>query len=78
MSSTKAKEDYLSYLNIILPEANTKSRTLSLLFRYADFDGYWDAVDQLRQTSYRKSIRGMYVVPEYAIIFRRGRAKNRE
>ena len=63
MFSTKAKEDYLSYLNIIVPETNTKSRTLSLLFRYADFDYYWDAMEQLRQTSYRDSHRGTYVLP---------------
>ena len=51
MSSTNAKEDYLNYLDIIYPEA--KSRVLSLTFRYTDFDGYWDAMEQLRQTSYR-------------------------
>ena len=63
MFSTKAKEEYLDYLDFNTPEMNKKSRVLSLMFRYADFDGYWDAMEQLRQTSYMDSLRGTYVVP---------------
>ena len=54
MSSTKAKEDYLSYLNNYKMGLVTwhRGRTMSLVYTRDLFNTYRDYMEQLRQTSY--------------------------